>query len=183
MIRRQLLKTTVLALLPVALTAMPVAASTLPRVDFQGGKTAVAIGLLDANLDYAFSDRVSLGVSGSLLSPVTGRATVRLGAVPNGGSYGMTFSAGLTPNVWGSVSGPTTYSVWMQPALNVAVPLGSPTSDWTLRGTVGPLLFGMSIAAVPSMLFWPNLELAYRLDGANEVTLGGNGLVGWRGTI
>ncbi len=175
MIRHMLVATAL-----VAVSASAAGASTLPPLDFRANQVMLGLGALDANVDVALSDRFSVGLSAQPFSPVTGRATVRVGEV-GGLSYGLSLAGGLTPNVWGSVSGPTTYSTWVQPALVVGYRFGGPEGALSLRGTVGPMFLNGS-TAMP-FLAWPNAEVAYRFAPGHELTLGGNGLVGWRGTF
>lgn len=160
-----------------AITALPATASTLPKVDFEEGKSYLAIGILDANLDYAVSDRLSIGVTGTyLVAPFAARATLQLGKLANGLVYGITLSAGVLNqnDIW-FVPGRNPYGLWTQPAFNVSLPFGE-TNAWTLRGTIGPA-FSQSGTILYAL---PNVELAYRIDRTSEVTLGGNSIAGWR---
>lgn len=162
--------------------APAVQASTLPKVDFNAGQHTVALGVLDANYDYAVSDHVSLGLSSAgLLVPLAARTTVKV-LQTDLVTAGVTLSGGITPNMWGpapwyTLSQPVSY--WAQPALNVTV--GAPDAAVKLRMTVGPLFVNGGLASSPVMWFWPNAEVAFRLSPAHELTIGGNALVGWRG--
>ncbi|MNX72827.1 hypothetical protein D3C86_1041970 [compost metagenome] len=171
--------------------ALPAEASTLPRVDFRSEQTLLAIGLPgDLSLDRTFSDRLSLGVTTFIAGSAgpTGpmaigvRGTYRLGEAAKGLTYGLTVSGGVYPPHFFNPSSPDLISktpeYWVQPALVASLPL---SDVLVLRGTVGPLLFTMSHhAGIPAWL-WPNLELAARIAPGQELTLGGNSLVGWRG--
>jgi hypothetical protein len=66
-------------------------------------------------------------------------------------------------------------------------------SNAILRGTLGPLFYSENASAfspgapgmhydtvINSWAIWPNLELAYRLNPSDEITLGGNAIVGGR---
>ena len=68
----------------------------------------------------------------------------------------------------------------LEAALDVAIPLGSDRDHWTLRATLGPIIMldpgHRSVVPV-----WPNLEFSRPLGEHGELTLLGNGLVGWRG--
>lgn len=169
--------------------AMPVQASTLPKVDFAAGQHIVAAGLLDANYDYAFTDYLSAGVSstGLLLLPIVpiaARATLSL--VKTGWlTAGITVSAGTAANTWGPKPWyelPAPVSYWAQPALNLT--LGAVDAPVKGRITVGPLLWMNGyVGPTPIFWFWPNAEVAFRLSPAHELTIGGNALVGWRGVF
>lgn len=183
-LERTLMKRCLFAALALANCWGPVAiASTLPPLEFRANQVILGLGVLDANLDYAVSDRLSLGVCGSFnVAPLAGRASYRLGEAA-GLSYGVTLSAGIN-NMWGS-PGALAVSTWFQPAAIVALRLGGAESRMTLRGTIGPLFLATgsgNYATSGALAFWPNLELTYRLNVGQEVTLGGNSLVGWRGT-
>ena len=170
------------SLLTLALLMMtePAYASTLPRVDFHKGETMVAVGLPDLSLDYALTDHLSLGATWvSMGLPAYGfgaiRGTYRIGRVPWGGEYGLTAAVGLESNYPATPTTPLSYQSWGQIALDASLPL---TRRFTIRATVGPILWGSYT------LYWyavPNLELAYELNSRNELTLGGNSLIGWRG--
>jgi hypothetical protein len=172
--------------LPLCLTVMtaPAFASTLPRVDFKQGQLAVAAGAFDANVDYAVLNNLSIGVSGTFpwsLMLGAGRLTYRIGEV-GPVSYGLSLSGGtIRPglvNLQRPEDGDMGY--WVQPALNLAVPLGS--LPLTLRATVGPVWVNQTLTKLNGDII-PNAELAWRLNPSNELTLGGNALIGWRGTF
>jgi hypothetical protein len=160
----------------------------------------LALGVVDANLDYALTDTFSLGASGIFMNGRPDltwglytfgvgaiRATVRLLEIPEMVSVGFTVSAGEIsghPYIRKPTSSMpmvrTPIHEWMQPALNVSVPFHRVTA----RATVGPI-FGADLEDGTSGIFmvWPNLELAYSLGSGQELTLGGNSLLGWRGTF
>jgi hypothetical protein len=190
-----------------ALLATPAEASTLPRVDFAAGDKIVAAGLLDVDFDYAITDRLSIGASmipmpipsGAWYAPVLSpffaaiRSTFRAGEVL-GAPVGVTDCYGVaqefnSAGLGGSVNPfpglpllQHSYLPFLQPALDVAIPLGQDPDHWTLRATLGPI-----IAFDPSprlaMPIWPNLEFSRPIGNHGELTLLGNGLVGWRGVF
>ena len=182
----------------------PAVASTLPRVDFSQGQTIVSTGLLDVNVDHAVLDQWSVGLSlmplpsgyawfDPVLSPLSAavRSTYRVGAIGNV-AMGVTVSAGVfTPLITGGRRPSLNpfpdlpllryqYRAFIQPAFNVAWPLGSEEGHWTLRATLGPVLFAdwVSHDLVP---LWPNIEFSKQLSANSELTILGNGLIGWRG--
>lgn len=167
-----------------ALLLIPAAAeaSTLPRVDFEARQVMVSVGLPDASVDVALSDRLSLGASAFALGVdnlfPAARATYRLADGPGGLVVGVTLSAGLIPNVMRSASVPLMYQSYVQPAANVTLPLGGAQSPVRLRATLGPLWYDLQ----PSWyVFIPNVELGIKVAAQQELTLGGNSLIGWRG--
>lgn len=194
--------------LALALVLMPAAAeaSTLPRVDFDAGNRMLAVGALDASFDYAFTDRLSLGVSlvpypstsiawfDPLLSPLNAsvRGTYRVGEVL-GMPVGVSLSAGVNQTIisTAAVGAPSLnpfpglpllrfeYLAYVQPALNVARPLGA---GWTVRATLGPLII-VDPGHRGVLPLWPNVEFSKQLGEHHELTLLGNSLVGWRGTF
>jgi hypothetical protein len=194
-----LLVTSLVAMFPMAANA-----STLPRVDFQKGDRILAGGLLDVNFDYALTDRLSLGVSlipspstsiswyDPVLSPmsVAVRSTFRIGEL-FGASVGVTLGGGafmVIPEVSGVGGQPllpgTPFfrfetAAFIQPALDVALPLGSGDDHWTLRATLGPS-FVLDPDHRKIIPLWPNIELARSFGPHGELTLLGNALVGWR---
>lgn len=166
-----------------ALLFVPVAAdaSTLPRVDFQAHQVMIAIGFPDASVDVALSDRLSLGASAVALGvdnlfPAV-RATYRLAEGPGGFAFGATLSAGLIPNFMRGSMTPLMYQSYVQPAANVTLPLGGSESPVRLRATLGPIFNDGVLSLMPL----PNLELGIKLAPQQELTLGGNSLIGWRG--
>lgn len=170
--------------LALALMTRPAFASTLPRVDLHQGQVAVAVGLADANVDYALLDTLSIGLSGALPWSVllkAARATWRIGQL-GPVAYGLTLSGGtIAPGLVNTAKPEDALTgYWVQPALNVAVPLG-PT-PLTLRATLGPTWVNQTLMHQNGDLV-PNAELAWRLNDAHEITLGGNALIGWRGTF
>lgn len=193
------------SLMFIALRAGDTEASTLPRIDFEQGEHTVTVGVLNASWDYAVLDRVSLGVSmipmpsanawyDPILSPqnASARASLRLGEVA-GVAVGVTLSGGIfnpivVPQCPCGLKNPfpalpimrwNGYRAYVQPALNVAFPFGSWSEGWIVRATVGPI-FDYSPESSSMMPLWPNLELAHRWQNGQELTLLGNGLVGWR---
>ncbi|MDB5099483.1 MAG: hypothetical protein JWM80_3904 [Cyanobacteria bacterium RYN_339] len=180
-----------LATLALLLAAAPAAASTVPRVDFQGHQTSVSFGLLDFDVDQALGDRLAVGVSTNVLS-IAPRLTYRLGGDPATTCWGVTLAAGpsiypvlaygsLSPTAAPILNGPSGY---VQPALVWSTVLGG---NFTFRGTLGPVLFaqlnsqaGGSYRYIDSLVvpLWPNFELAYKW-GLGEFTLGG-GVLGFR---
>lgn len=179
-------------------------ASTLPRVDFAAGNKILALGILDVDFDYALSDRPSIGASvipypntsiawyDPLLSPLNAsvRATYRAGELlgmpagvtPSAGVGQTIISGGMTPSLNPFPGLPLLrfqYFSYVQPALNVAVPL---TGGWTMRATLGPIIV-TDPAHQAVFPIWPNVELARPLGERGELTLLGNGLIGWRGVF
>lgn len=170
--------------LALLLVPMAAEASTLPRVDFAANQVMVSVGFPDASVDVALGDRLSLGASAFTfgmdnLFPAA-RATYRLAEGPGGLSVGATLSLGLIPNFMRGSGVPLTYQPYFQPAANVTLPLGGSDSPVRLRGTLGPVWIDFS----PNLTVWaPNLELGIALAPRQELTLGGNSLIGWRGTF
>lgn len=184
----------------------PCEASTLSPVDFQARNLRVALGVFDASVDYALFDRLSLGAyviyqvdqAPDLAHAVVERewalrSTCRLWEHPTGVQLGITLSGGQTSEAklmlaTGTPTAPQDayfYFPWFQPALNLTLPMGIPH----LRGRVmvGPF-FGRPFMTsyfpmLALQLLWPNIELAYRIADHHEITLGGNSLLGWRGTF
>lgn len=136
---------------------VPAAASTMPRVDFAGGESYVAVGVLDANFDrvldgaWSIGGTTSIGAAGNMAfgPPLSFgiRATRRLGGGPRQLSWGLTFAGGFTPSqtyvaaavITPGVAPPTAFQVpWFQSALVASLPLGFVT----LRGSVGPVFSG-----------------------------------------
>jgi hypothetical protein len=85
---------------------------------------------------------------------------------------------------------------WGQVALTASWPVLGPGSPFVLRGMVGPALgnavfagpMATALGAVPrenrlSLALIPNAELAFRLHPRHEITLGGFGYLGYRGTF
>jgi hypothetical protein len=183
-----------MALVATSLFASSATASTLPSMDFQKGQTTVAIGLTDVSLDYALRDGLSIGISGAyvlpaalMLAPGTvgaARVTQHLTRIYNL-DVGMTLSVGYGAF---TIPGPDFSNRWAkwwwQPALNFALIKAPPFERWTPRITLGPVLWlDQQPAGSDSWLPLPNIELGYRLDQRNELTLGGNSLFGWRMVI
>lgn len=193
-----------------SLSSAPAAqASTLPRVDFQPGERTVAVGILDANVDWAVLDRLSIGASfiplpssiawyDPILSPMSAalRATYRLGELA-GYPVGVTLSTGIVnvlvgPNCPCGLPNPfpalplmrwNSYVGFVQPAANITVPFKAPgQAGWTMRATLGPI-FGYTPQSTNFLPLWPNLEFAYSWGERTELTLLGNALVGWRTTF
>lgn len=173
------------------------AASTLPRVDLEGGRLSFAAGLAptwaDLCVDYGLNSRLSFGFSlmqgflpnipGGLSPYVTAaRLTWNMGTQPWGLAYGATLSAvRLHKNTGNPAPGAPEFSYYAQPALNVTWAPGGFGGPWAVRATLGPMI-GRDLTAT-ALIPWPNLEVSYRLSPVNELTLGGNSLIGWRGTI
>jgi hypothetical protein len=192
------LSAAITSVMAIVIVAAPAMGSTIPKVDFKRGQTMLALGAVDANLDYALTENISIGASGIFMHGYPQlswglytfgvgaiRATARLVEIPGRASLGFTFSAGQisghpfirssdsnTPLVLSPTRG------WLQPALNASIPL----DRFTLRATIGPV-FGADIEQGTTGIFavWPNLEVAYQLQEGQELTLGGNSIVGWRG--
>ena len=174
-----------------AVGGRPAMASTIPSLDFRQGQTMVSLGLADLSIDHALSDRLSIGLSGAYVLPahlllVPGstaaiRATSPLLRLYNV-ELGLMVSAG-----YGAFSFPgpaflgQSGKYWWQPAFNVAIASRAPFEKWTSRITLGPLLWmEQPPPGFSAWFFLPNIELGYRLDPANELTIGGNSLIGWR---
>jgi hypothetical protein len=189
-----------------ALLASPAEASTLPRVDFSAGDKILAVGLLDVDFDYALTDRLSIGATmipmpsayawyDPVLSPFNAalRTTYRVGEVW-GAPIGVTVCCGVGQALFEATIAPSlnpfpglpllryAYFAFAQPAVNIAIPLGSDRGHWTLRATLGPILVldpnHRNVVPV-----WPNLEFSRPLGEHGELTLLGNGLIGWRGVF
>ena len=185
------------------LMATPCEASTLPPVDFEASRVILSAGTLwherivDASLDVALSERVSLGLSliGNPLARPDKPATLHVGAIrstyrlhgaPDAFSYGLTLSAGTyldKPGGWFMNPRTSEHFPWAQLAFNLALPLG----DWgVFRGTLGPVFVGEAATRslfAPWLWAVPNAELALRVWPPHELTLGGNSLVGWRASF
>lgn len=178
-------------LLAMTLLVSPATASTIPSMDIKQGQTMVSLGLADLSIDHALTDRLSIGFSGAYVLPahlllVPGstaalRATVHLLQLYNL-DLGVMVSAG-----YGAfrLPGPDFLDqpgkFWWQPAFNVAIASPAPFGQWTTRLTLGPILWmEQPPSGFSTWFFLPNVELGYRLDPANELTLGGNSLIGWR---
>lgn len=194
----KLLTVATTAIATTAMIAAPAAGSTIPKADFKQGQTMLALGIVDANIDYALTENISIGASGIFLNGYPQltwglytfgvgaiRATARLVEIPNRASLGVTLSAGQIsghPFIRSSKSEmPLVLSPtrgWLQPALNASIPI----DRLTIRATVGPI-FGAELEQGTTGLFvvWPNLEVAYQLFAGQELTLGGNSILGWRG--
>lgn len=186
----------VAALLMAALGILggPATASTIPSLDFRQGQTTIALGLADMSLDYALTDRLSFGLSSAYVLPAyllmvpgatgAGRTTYKLTRLYNL-DVGVMLSAGYGAFRFpGANFASESAGWWWQPAINVALVNRPPYERWTPRVTLGPVLwFGRLPEAFNAWLPLPNLELGYRLDRNNEVTLGGNSLIGWRGSF
>jgi hypothetical protein len=166
---------------------VPLQASTLPIVDI-GPNTSMILsaGLLDFNLDVPITDSQTIGISAfgaGLLYSAALRSTYRLGKLENGLTYGWTIGAGLGLGI--GVGGGGFFGPWIQPALAVTLPLLGAESPAKLRASMGPLLMpSLYSASSPfpwQSLIWPNLELAFKVTPSNELTLGGNAIIGWRG--
>lgn len=108
--------------------------------------------------------------------------TASIGAGANMG-LGFRGPVGATP--------PTSGSVWFQPALNLRLPCLFRTR---LRATIAPSfrldesnVWGLDLWKASTPAGWlvigvaPAIELAFPVGDRHELTLGGNGLVGWRG--
>jgi hypothetical protein len=185
---------TTLLLAAYTLTGIPATASTLPSLDFQKGQTIVAGGLADANFDYALTDRLSVGLSGAYVS--AGIPPYSLGLSGTVGAIRVTYHVTHIYNleVGASISGGysslsypgpggrgQSAGYWWQPVLNLALRHRAPFEQWATRFTLGPLLpIAQQAFVVSKWLLIPNFELGYRLDPTNEVTIGGNSLIGWR---
>lgn len=190
----------------ITLQAAPAEASTLPKIDFKQGEHTIALGVLNASWDYAVLDRLSVGASlipmpstiawyDPILSPqnASARASLRLGEIA-GVAVGLTLSGGIfnpivVPACPCGLKNPfpalpimrwNGYRAYLQPAANIAVPFGNGSEGWTFRATLGPI-FDYSPESSSMVPLWPNVEFAYRWPSGHELTLLGNGLVGWRG--
>lgn len=177
-------------------------ASTLPRVDFERGDRLVAVGLLDVDFDYAVTGNWSIGASmipypntsiawyDPVLSPMAAslRSTYRLGTVW-GCPIGVTVSGGTYAVIPSTGSGQALLpgtpflrfesAAYLQPALDLTVPLTRGDAGWTLRLTAGPS-FVLDPAHRRIFPLIPNLEIAKSFGKGRELTFLGDGLVGWR---
>jgi hypothetical protein len=186
-----MLRTALAALFLACPLAAPAAASTMPLADFEPGVT-VAIGVPDANVDVALGDRLSVGLTGYAVPLGDGwpfvsggaRATYRLLGGPQQPSLGLSVSGGYAPAFLFDKNVP-----WGQLALTAALPFGR--TGWTLRGSLGPMLYRHTYTTMmlfaqnfptteTQVLLVPNLELAGVIGPGQELTLGGNSLIGWR---
>jgi hypothetical protein len=160
-------------------------ASTIPVLD--PGRVTLAGGLADIGVDYRLDDRWQLGASAAVnLSPaVAVRSTYR-----HTEGVGLVLSTGVSSNfmlgvrVPPGMPVPNWFSAWVQPALEVAVPI--PQTPLTLRATMGPRLdyaflndTTWNLHQPWSVAMVPNAELGLQLPWG-ELTLGGNALAGWR---
>jgi hypothetical protein len=125
------------------------------------------------------------------------RVTRKWGENDDGMSWGLTVAGGLAP-----VFAETTATVvpppnfwFLQPAFVGAWNFRLFGIRSALRGTLGPVL---SLGGVGDAIgsgagggadfgvaawLWPNLEFAVRVSPRHELTLGGNGVLGWRTTF
>ena len=176
-------------LFAMALLVSPATASTIPSMDIKQGQTTVSLGLADLSIDRALSDRLSIGFSGAYVLPahlllvpgstVAIRTTYHLLRLYDL-DLGLMVSAGYGAFRFpGPVFLDRPGKYWWQPALNVAIASPAPFEQWTPRITLGPILWmELPPSGFTTWFFLPNVELGYRLDPANELTLGGNSLIG-----
>lgn len=165
-----------------SLWGAPAHAAVFPHLGLERGERAFQAGLLDAGVEVALTDRWSVGASGFYLGVLNGAdidTAYRVLGSADGPSLGLGVSAG-----YGELNVLGTSKTWfMQPAAIASLPLG----PLRLGALFGPVIHTVQpYVTDPGTIFvnwnWiPNLELAYRLDRSNEITLGGNGLIGWRG--
>jgi hypothetical protein len=180
-------------MLPVA-TAQ---ASTMPRADFPERGVSLAVGIADLSLDVPVGGEWLLGATAYQYVSATFavRATRRLSGGAGLPSSALTFAVGLEPPIGLSFAGLSSGrgGGWVQPALAWAWPFAG---SWVLRATLGPVLYLGAADAVddtqktiraglsPTLYFLvPGVELAYQINPANEITLLGNSVIGWRGTF
>jgi hypothetical protein len=176
------------------LLARPAVASTVPPMNVPASRGVLALGaLLDISVDYAMTDRWTLGFSGRtfLFALAAVRSSYSLGEGPWHTQLGLTCSAGIfgvPPQLPGGIL-PSLQGSFIQPALALAIPVWLGCPMW-FRATLGPTFIQESDVGgeLPSgfpresfgLLFLPNLELAFPLGDEDELTIGGNSLVGWR---
>lgn len=173
------------AALLLAVAAAPAAASTLPPVSVEPGRGVVSVGLFDASLDFGLVPHVTAGFSYTAVpgAPVVAaRATTALGHGPFGLELGATFSAGASGTA--TARGTGGYHFWVQPALNLAVPVGGGATFHATVGPVSPFRDGsLQPPAAWHDWVWPNMALVVPVDGTSAMTLGGNSLFGWQGVF
>ena len=193
----------IVAMLPLAIGVSPAFASTLPSLPGAKPVSTIQGGALDAAADWPIAPHLTAGVAAMHVGSEIAAAVRATGLLWTGGpdlavgwtmSVGASQTTGLGVRVPFGAAVPIESSVWAQPALNVAVPCLFGTR---LRATVGPSL-GLAdslVNADPRYLWtapsgtggWvvrviPSVELAVPLGERLELTFGGNGLVGARGT-
>jgi hypothetical protein len=186
---KPILSAAILTLLAPATSAH---ASTMPLVDFRPHAITFAAGLADVSLDVGVSDSLSVGgtaIAIPMLAIYTGavRATYRLTGGAGQPSLGLSVAGGYAPSFFTS-----TDAWWVQPALVGALPIGR--SGVTVRASLGPMLYRHTYttwmmfanntpSTTLSAMLVPNAEVAWSLGANQELTLGGNGLLGWRGSF
>lgn len=175
--------------------AAPAQASTLPEPGLRAGQTALALGLIDGSVDHGITDRLQLGAGGYFTvfgMAAYGRATWRVFDDTPLGDIGLHVAGGkYNP---GLAKGTEGLFVFAGPVL------AKQFAGWiTLRASLGlmatdangltymssgpatpnsPRSWGLGGDVAPPVV--PNIELAFKLGGNNELTLGGNALIGWR---
>jgi hypothetical protein len=180
-------------------SAAPAVASTMPPLEVGRGRAVLAGGAWDANLDVGLSDRLAVGASLTQLGAWYGavRATYRMGDADGQPTWGWTCGAGFG-QLW--LYSRSLNGLWLQPAIEASTPI-APGWPIYLRLSLGPVLFLLpdeestgrqTASGVPIVqpilanwlvLAWPNLELAWRVNAHNELTLLGNSLIGWRAIL
>ena len=178
--------------IPLALAAaLPAQASTLPDPGLPAGKVALTVGIADAGLEYGLTEQLQIGAggAGNLIGVGGyGRATWAFLKGSPAGDLGLHVAAGYfqplllkgrpglfvfvgpaIAKTWGWFTLRGTLSVPINNTTDLVDPVtGASTPSWGIGGAVG---------ALPLI---PNLELAFKLSGENELTLGGNAIIGWR---
>lgn len=170
----------------------PARASTIPPVNLNQSEVAITAGIYDLGVDFGLTDHLSFGVSSVAPFDSHGLLAFRVLYLPLGvqrnlnfglmASFGTAPSAGFfRPYNGDDATFPVTHTGWFQPALGFIASLYPlPVS---IRATVGPVFPEPQVPPyLPSFLkyAWPNVEVAYRFNEFNELTLGGNAIVGWR---
>lgn len=167
------------------LAASSASASTLPPLQVERGRACLSLGLADVNLDLAVLPGMVAGFSFVMTSKivgVAGRSTFVLGTDGWGFPYGCSFALGYGPA--GPFSGSTS---WAQPAWVHGLQLAP---SWRLRYSLGPMFFvsqrTVGTDTLVEVQLWPvlpNAEIVYALGRWQELTLGGNAIIGWRAII
>ena len=154
------------------------------------GFTLMAVPLTGAPPGY-FRERLP----GLWLAAV--RHVRQWGANDDGFAWGSVVSGGVAPvfaDATAEVVPPPNF-LFVQPALVGAWTFQLYGRPSALRGTLGPVLslggLGDSVGTGAgggadfgmAAWLWPNLEFAVALNRRHELTLGGNSVVGWRGTF
>jgi hypothetical protein len=181
------------------LAPLPARASTIPDAGLRAHELAVTAGILDASVDWAVLDRLQIGAGGygSLVGAGTyGRLTYRLLEDTPLGDVGFHVAGGSFSGILAKVepglfvfAGPVlARPVGDRVVIRASLGLIATNShavtyapgSMPLSGNVLARSWGLGLDDYVSLPFIPNLEVAFRLGGHHELTLGGNAIVGWR---